>query len=63
MSRRRLEMFPEADYYLGWMIQPIWADYFYVYDRDDSARPNKGYYVKGSKEDAMQFIENKIKKS
>jgi len=56
-------MFPEANYYLGWVIQPIFLDYFYVYDRDDSKSQNKGFYIRGSMGDAMEFIENKVKHS
>lgn len=54
-------MYPEAEYYLGWIIQPIWEDVFYVYPRDDSSKRNKGYYIQGCMRDAMEFVEHKIK--
>jgi hypothetical protein len=54
-------MYPEPEYYLGWMIQPIFSDYFYVYPRDDSSQQSRGYYVKGCLRDAMEFVEHKVK--
>ena len=55
-------LIPEPDYYLGWMIQPIFSDLYYVYSREEeSPTQNKGYYIRGSREEAMKFVEHKVK--
>lgn len=50
------------DFYLGWVIQPMnWeGTEFYVYPLDDTYGP-KSFLIKGTKDQAMSFIENRSK--
>ena len=55
-------MVPSAEYYLGWVIQPLnWeGTFYYLYPRiDDTGR--SGFNLIGSRWDAMSFILRRVK--
>jgi len=50
----------QEEYYLGWVIQPLnmQGTLFYVYERDDTSR-QKGFIIRGNREEAYWFIDSK----